>query len=250
MRLNLAQQSKIKALSVLTAILAGFTCAVLPHGYAEAYLTGENPIDAANLAYLSPAAIDVAVALPPPPATGEADDLKELKVISNLQYSRASTDCERANYEVPVSLERFYGPKYGPLSQSEVNKLTKLFAVVVTETKFFSNEGKSIWQRERPYEEDPSIKPCVELDRSFSYPSGHAAVARSMARILTVLYPERWKEFSARADQIAFDRVIGGVHHPLDVSAGESLGDAVANALLRNAKFLNDLKAAAAGDGT
>jgi membrane-associated phospholipid phosphatase len=38
------------------------------------------------------------------------------------------------------------------------------------------------------------------------------------------------------------DRVVGGVHHPLDVMAGKVLGELVFNALIKEERFLNDLE--------
>ena len=45
-----------------------------------------------------------------------------------------------------------------------------------------------------------------------------------------------------RGREIGWDRVIGGVHHPSDITAGRVLGLAVARALLRNPDFQTDLE--------
>lgn len=200
--------------------------------------------DEGPLVYLSPSSVNVSSLLSPPSALGTPSAERELDAMHAIQKTRTATDCVRAGSEVTATLDSFFGPAHGPLTAAEVSKLSALFSVLVPETKYFANEGKKIWHRARPYDEDRSLTPCIALDPTWSYPSGHAAVARAFAVILSSLYPERWLALTTRADQIAFDRVVGGVHHQSDISAGEALGDAVAQALLQNDKFNADLAAA------
>jgi hypothetical protein len=49
------------------------------------------------------------------------------------------------------------------------------------------------------------------------------------ARLLSRIYPERAKAFMERGDEIANNRILGGVHHPTDIISGKKLGDALAN---------------------
>lgn len=65
------------------------------------------------------------------------------------------------------------------------------------------------------------------MESSFSYPSGHSALAEFYARILSIALPDRAADFKARALQIAQDRMIGGVHYPTDVRDGVLLGDQI-----------------------
>ena len=202
------------------------------------------PAGVASLTYLSPVDVNVTGILAPPPEAGSAADKIDNGVLHLLQSSRSPAECARAQSEVPVTLDSFMGPAFGPLSADEVARLNLLFAAIVPEAKFFSGLAKAMWKRPRPYDEDNTLTPCIDKDNSSAYPSGHATVSRVFGQILKAIYPDRAAAFMTRADQIAFDRVLGGVHHPADVLAGQALGDAIARALLQKDSFKKALSAA------
>jgi acid phosphatase (class A) len=59
--------------------------------------------------------------------------------------------------------------------------------------------------------------------------------------MLSALVPERNAEFIAKADGIAQDRVIIGVHYPSDITAGKVFGDLFHAELLKSAVYREDL---------
>lgn len=112
---------------------------------------------------------------------------------------------------------------------------TALLAGALGATAAVTLAGKSHWNRDRPFEVDPSIKPPIAPPRGASYPSGHASSAYAAARVISVLAPELATEAYTLAAQVAVSRVYAGVHFPSDVVAGALLGTAVAEAALRAA---------------
>jgi acid phosphatase (class A) len=60
-----------------------------------------------------------------------------------------------------------------------------------------------------------------------SYPSGHATRGLAYAAVLAELVPERREALLERGRQVGVDRVIGGVHWPSDIEAGQRLGAAL-----------------------
>ena len=58
-----------------------------------------------------------------------------------------------------------------------------------------------------------------------SYPSGHAAQGRFVARVLSDLYPEYEQELMNIGDDIAYSRNMAKVHYPSDTAFGKELGD-------------------------
>jgi hypothetical protein len=58
-----------------------------------------------------------------------------------------------------------------------------------------------------------------------SYPSGHAAQGRFIARLLSELYPEYEQELMNIGDDIAYSRNMAKVHYPSDTAFGKELGD-------------------------
>src|SRR4029453_8853454 len=59
---------------------------------------------------------------------------------------------------------------------------------------------------------------------TYSFPSGHAALAFAAATVLSVGVPRLKAAWLALAVLVAFSRVYIGVHYPLDVACGAVLG--------------------------
>jgi acid phosphatase (class A) len=193
--------------------------------------------------FLSKDAIDPATVIPPPPAHASSEDQADLKEILDLQNSRTPKDCVRAATEVHVNLGSFYGKPYGPLTQDQVKKWDPLFKKAQYDTDYLIQEVKVHYARPRPYASDPKINPCIKRETTGAYPSGHAAIARVLERLLEIVDPAQKTEIDAREKQIAHDRVMGGVHHPTDIRAGGELGDHIFDLLMKNPKFAEQLEA-------
>lgn len=192
--------------------------------------------------FLAPDAVPVRTVLPSPPAPHSPVDDQDHAELLRLQSTRSVADCQRAGLEVGISLDSFYGPGHGPLTQSELAKWTTFMEEVTTDTDYFVRNVKKQWKRPRPFRAFSDIHPCVPLESSSAYPSGHTTISRTMADVLSFIYPDRKAQFMARADQVASDRVLGGVHHPSDIEAGKKLGDAIYAALASNARFIAELR--------
>lgn len=72
---------------------------------------------------------------------------------------------------------------------------------------------------------------CAEPDR-FSFPSGHAAAAMSVAFVVALRFPAVAPALLPLAALVGLSRVVLGVHYPGDVLAGQAIAMAVA-AMLR-----------------
>jgi len=179
--------------------------------------------------------------LAPYPAIGSIEEKEDIAQLLYFQNTRTKEQCEVAAREASSSLENFFGGLKGPLSKDEVSKVQKniKWLTVKTGSQILYNKRK--FNRPRPYVTHPEVKPCIELESSKSYPSGHTVLSRVYARILAVIYPERSIQFLKRADEIAMNRIIGGVHHPSDIVAGKILGDVLADDYLSDNEFYNEL---------
>lgn len=93
--------------------------------------------------------------------------------------------------------------------------------------------AKNHYDRPRPFQVDPSIKPPFEHPKSGSYPSGHSSTAFAAARVIAVLEPSLAKEAYELATQVAVSRVYSGVHFPSDIVTGALLGTGIAETVLR-----------------
>lgn len=179
-----------------------------------------------DLIILSPSEIDRVIGSFPAP--GSVLDSEDVETLMKLQENRTAKDCQAAAAQESVSLETLFGGKNGPLTKKEIDELTFEMLKPYGEAGANAYIGKKLYGRPRPYKSHRQIKPCIALEESESYPSGHATVARVLARLLGKKFPARADAFIKRANQAALNRMIGGVHYPSDVMAGIRLGDYLA----------------------
>lgn len=178
----------------------------------------------ANFIFISKAEIREVVG--PYPEVGSADEALDDSILLDWQDQRTEAEClaaaKQSNNE---TLKSFFGDV---LTKKEIAYLSVRLLRVAAIAAANSARAKSMYDRPRPYDRNSDIKPCIEEEKSSSYPSGHTTLARLYGRVLSLRYPSRAEKFMARADQAALNRVLGGVHHPSDIEAGKRLGDYLA----------------------
>ncbi len=91
---------------------------------------------------------------------------------------------------------------------------------------------KHLFNRARPFVYDTSIAPLIKTPSSSSFPSGHSATAAAGALTLAVLYPVLYPVLVPAAVLTVMSRVYLGVHYPLDVLAGSTIGLLTASVFL------------------
>ena len=177
--------------------------------------------------FLSKFKIDYKKVMGEYPKLGSPASLKDFAELYYWQKFRTQDQCDQAQKEVPVNLESFFGGPDGILTDAEIKKLRTFFYKHVIRGGGHSTVAKWLYRRPRPYEVRKDLVPCIDKSNSFAYPSGHTTVARVLALMLSQKFPDREKELMERADEIAKNRIIGGVHHPSDIVAGKKLADKV-----------------------
>lgn len=164
----------------------------------------------------------------PHPAKGSEEERREFEFLENLQRTRTEEQCMLAANQESSSLGALFANDGGPLSRTEAKILTVRFLEAYASAGINIYLAKSLYERPRPYDANPALTPCIAKESSSAYPSGHTALSRMFARILSRIYPERAAALMKRADEVAMNRMLGGVHHPSDIVAGKKLGDAMA----------------------
>lgn len=191
--------------------------------------------------YLSLNGLDLR-AVPAPPEDGSCEDNEDLRAVFDWQRKRTGAQCAAAQAEMNHSYDVFFG-KISPFSSPAPVAVKKFFDNVSKDSVAAHKFLKDTYKRPRPFLRDPRLAPCLPRVQGYSYPSGHAAMARLFALILSDLEPSRRAEFMARADEAALNRVIGGVHHPSDIEAGAKLADTLFSQLKKQGLFMADLNA-------
>jgi acid phosphatase (class A) len=194
-------------------------------------------VRAESPAYFHSDAVDPVKLLPEPPAIGSAEDRGELDLILQLQQTRTQKDVDRCASEVVVGVDAFrtvMGPWF---TAKNLPQLAKLFRDLQKDSRQFGDTAKNHFHRPRPEHEDARIHVPITDEMTFAYPSGHATRGMLFAEILAAIAPGHRKELIERGEEIGWDRVIAGLHHPSDIGAGRVLGQQLAQSLLADAKF-------------
>lgn len=166
------------------------------------------------------------------PEPGSEAEKQDDAILLDFQKKRTQKECDFAATQSKLHVENVFVLPSGPLTRAEMKhvkiELLKLQATVGINIV----RAKRLYHRPRPYMRNHDIKPCIPLEKSSSYPSGHSTMGRAVSKYLSVIYPEKAKELLKVGNQIGTNRMLGGVHHPSDVEAGRKLGDAIADSFI------------------
>lgn len=198
------------------------------------------PSYATSIGFLTPHQIKKL--LGPYPAKGSVEEAQDYEILLKFQENRTEEECAAAGLEKKATLKTLFAGPNGPLSKKEALYLTPFVLKYYAEAGINMYVAKNIYKRPRPYLANPQIKPCIGLENSYAYPSGHTTLSRVFARILSRVFPKRAEAFMKRADEVAMNRVLGGVHHPSDIEAGKKLGDVLSNKVMNSKKFTTELE--------
>lgn len=188
--------------------------------------------------FITPGDFDFSAILGNPPADDSAQHRQEVEQMLSLQAARTSQEEQRCKAEekvTPFVFAQILGPWFNP---NDLPLTAKLFREVTLETTDVTDVPKKKWSRVRPPLADSRIHPCVALEHTGSYPSGHATRGIVWATLLAEIFPDEKQQIMDRGRLIGQDRVIGGMHYPSDVAAGQKLGAEIARKLLASDSFL------------
>jgi len=175
--------------------------------------------------YLKAEAYNVAALIPAAPADDSLTTLADLTVVRAVQARRTPEEVALAAYFVRDSVFQ-YDAAIGPwFTATNLPFAAEFFEQVRADRFAISTKGKELWARRRPPLLDPTVHAAVELPATGSYPSGHATMAFVWAGLLAEIFSEKREALLARAELVAWSRVVAGVHYPSDIAAGRLLGE-------------------------
>lgn len=162
------------------------------------------------------------------PPLGSKQEDEEKAIMLWLQRTRTGADVARAVSEVQLSPALFAQVLGEGFDAASRPRTFALLEQVWLDSRSGLGPLKKRFSRPRPFLTVPALEPAVPREQSFSYPSGHATTGELFGSILAELVPASAKALLERGAQIGNDRVLGGVHWPSDVEAGQKLGSAFA----------------------
>ena len=177
--------------------------------------------------FLQTEAVDLAQALPPPPAAGSLADLADLDAVRQAQVWRTPEQEAWAKLIESDTVWKF-APEIGPWFKAEnLPKTARFFWQLTVDTHALSERTKGRFRRPRPFLVDLDLRPCVFQPPNDSYPSGHSLQAFVRAGVLAEVFPDLRESLLARASRAAWGRILGGVHYPTDIVGGRILAEAI-----------------------
>lgn len=210
-----------------------------------------DAVPVAKTGYLAGKELGYSVPQPPNPDSLVAKvDLVSVQAAqwlsSKAQHSQAFEDAAAYNYDQLL-------PRFNEAAGTFLTAQSRPILFHITERIFdemgtYVKKVKEGYPRARPYIEDKSIIPCqtdyLPPSDQQSYPSGHAARGFLTALLLSKVIPDRKALILARGVQYGDNRVVCGVHHPLDVEQGRIVALAYFNLVSQQTEFVEDLNCA------
>jgi membrane-associated phospholipid phosphatase len=165
---------------------------------------------------------------------GDTDTQNELRQLAMLIANRDAGDLEAIRYWNSGA------PAYRwvQIAQREVashnlggpaaTRAMSLVAAALNDSMVAAWDTKYAYNRPRPTQLDPTISTAISVPDSPSYPSEHLTAAGAAAAVLSYLFPERKAAFDEMVAEDQESRSYAGTEFPSDLSAGITLGQAVA----------------------
>lgn len=190
----------------------------------------------ASRQFLLPGAVDSAGLVAPPPEVGSPELEEQMAIVLWLQKTR--TPEQVAFVQQVLDVERFAPVLGEALFTVDAAALKSVIDTAIDEVRQEYDSIKDAYNLPRPFQVNDAVEPVGDARPVASYPSGHAIRAIVYARLLAEVFPERRDALQVLADQIGFGRVVAGVHYPIDVTSGQRLGTAYADAIVANPAFI------------
>lgn len=171
-----------------------------------------------------------------PPAAGsraEADDLAILRWNQRSRYPQAVGHSWRFLYRNLSSFDAAVGSDLSKIAPT----LFKGLPLFLRRVDAVKDVLKDQIGRPRPYVSHPDLRPCVPIETTPSFPSGHATWYATTALLLADLLPQRRERLLAVGEQGGFVRAYCVVHYPSDVLASQRLAEAISRDVITSPQW-------------
>ena len=190
--------------------------------------------------YLPKGSVDGVALIGPPAKIGSPGFETQMAIVLWLQRTRTPEQVQFVREKLKFA--RFAQILGADLQEVDEEELRSMLAVIISEVRADYDAVKATYDLPRPFKVSDRVKPATDARPVGSYPSGHATRAMVYARILSDIFPDKKDALTGLGLQIGYGRVIAGVHYPMDVLAGQKLGNAYADVIIKGQAFKDSLK--------
>ena len=185
--------------------------------------------------------------LPAPPPDNSPDAEAERTYVKASMADATPAQREAAKKDAANESVKLFADTLPGFDLDQLPATKALFKTVRANENIQTGIFKDYFNRQRPYQVDSSITPCLppkNFDINASDPSGHTTMAFSSAVILANLLPDYAPAIMRRAETYGRHRIVCGAHHPFDVRSGQVLGTLIGTTLLKTPALQPQLDAA------
>ncbi len=208
--------------------------ALLPGTLALARPTLAQPADPAAGLVLQPSAYRALIGSPPAP--GSRLELDDLAILRWNQRSRTPAGIVHSWRFLNRNLSVFDAAVGADLARTSPLLHAGLPAFLAR-ADGLKDQLKDAVARPRPFVSHPDLKPCLPLESSWSFPSGHATWFATASLLLADLLPERRERLLPVGLQGGYVRAYCAVHYPSDVLASQRLAEAFSQEVIASPQW-------------
>lgn len=182
----------------------------------------------------------------PPPAPDSEQYKQEIAEIIRLQENPSPEEIKAAEDEIAVKPEMVVQVLGDAYNRKNATVTFGMLDRIGADVRAINNQAKEYWNTERPYQAERAIKPLIQPHYNPAYPSGHTSTSYVWAEVLCQALPEQCPVLRARAEKIAWHRVLTGMHFPSDLNGGRQIALLIMGSYTQTHQFQHDLKMATA----
>ncbi len=171
-----------------------------------------------------------------PPAPGSRQVLDDLAILRWNQRTRTAEGVLHSWRFLNRNLSVFDAAIGTDLAKTTPT-LYKGLPAFLQRVDSIKDQLKEAVARPRPFASHRDLQPCLPLETSWSYPSGHATWFATAALLLADLVPERRDRLVQVGLQGGYARAYCGVHYPSDVEASQRLAEAISKELIASPQW-------------
>ncbi len=208
--------------------------ALLPGSLALAGPAFAQSADPAAGLVLQPAAYRAVIGKPPAP--GSRQELDDLAILRWNQRSRTPAGIVHSWRFLNRNLSVFDAAVGADLARTSPSLYAGLPAFL-KRADGLKDQLKDAVARPRPFVNHPDLKPCLPLEGSWSFPSGHATWFATASLLLADLLPERRERLLPVGLQGGYVRAYCALHYPSDVLASQRLAEAISQEVIASPQW-------------
>ncbi len=154
---------------------------------------------------------------------GEATDAQKYLILhwDNSDWKQIANEF-MANANIPI--------------QKRIEVRAKL-AATLCDTYITLWDSKYTYLVRRPYQLDPQLNIAVADPNHPSYPCAHCGLGSAAVTLLSAFFPEQKEDWLQKLAELDLSRVQAGLHFPIDVHAGKTMGRQIGEAALYPSKL-------------